>query len=39
MTLFARAATDAALDPTDFNDALKKYFSSEPDPLTLQLLG
>ena len=39
MTLFARAAADAALDPTDFNDALKKYFNSEPDPLTLELLG
>jgi uncharacterized protein (DUF1810 family) len=34
MTLFARAAEDA----TVFNDALKKYFSGEADPLTLKLL-
>ncbi len=38
MTLFARAATEAALDPTDFNDALKKYFNGEPDSLTVALL-
>jgi uncharacterized protein (DUF1810 family) len=38
MTLFARTATTAVIDPADFNDALKKYFSSEPDPLTLELL-
>jgi uncharacterized protein (DUF1810 family) len=34
MTLFARAAEDA----TVFNDALKKYFNSEGDPLTLAQL-
>jgi uncharacterized protein (DUF1810 family) len=34
MTLFARAAEDA----TVFNDALKKYFNGEADPLTLALL-
>jgi uncharacterized protein (DUF1810 family) len=34
MTLFARAAEDA----TVFNDALKKYFGGETDPLTLKLL-
>jgi uncharacterized protein (DUF1810 family) len=34
MTLFARAAEDA----TVFNDALKKYFNGEADPLTLNLL-
>jgi uncharacterized protein (DUF1810 family) len=34
MTLFARATDDAAI----FNDALKKYFNSEPDPQTLALL-
>jgi uncharacterized protein (DUF1810 family) len=38
MTLFARAAADAALDPTDFNDALEKYFKGEPDSLTVALL-
>ena len=38
MTLFAHAAADAAMDPTDFNDAMKKYFNSEPDPLTVELL-
>jgi uncharacterized protein (DUF1810 family) len=31
MTLFARAAADAAV----FNEALKKYFGGEGDPLTL----
>jgi uncharacterized protein (DUF1810 family) len=35
MTLFARAAEDA----TVFNDALKKYFNGEADPLTLALIG
>jgi uncharacterized protein (DUF1810 family) len=34
MTLFARAAEDA----TVFNDALKKYFNGQSDPLTLALL-
>ena len=29
MTLFARAAEEAGLDSTDFNDALKKYFGGE----------
>jgi uncharacterized protein (DUF1810 family) len=38
MTLFARAAEDAALDVTDFSDALKKYFGGEADPLTVALL-
>lgn len=38
MTLFARAAEDAGVAPTDFNDALKKYFNGEADPLTLALL-
>ena len=38
MTLFARAAAEAAMDPTDFNDALKKYFNGEPDSLTVALL-
>jgi uncharacterized protein (DUF1810 family) len=38
MTLFARAAEHAEVPPTDFNDALAKYFNSEPDPLTLALL-
>jgi uncharacterized protein (DUF1810 family) len=33
MTLFAHAAEDA----TDFNDALKKYFSGEADPLPAAL--
>jgi uncharacterized protein (DUF1810 family) len=28
MTLFARAAEEAALDATEFNDALKKYFGA-----------
>lgn len=39
MTLFARAAENAALACSDFNDALKKYFDGEPDPLTLALLS
>lgn len=34
ITLFARAAPDI----TVFNDALKKYFNGQPDPLTLELL-
>jgi uncharacterized protein (DUF1810 family) len=38
MTLFARAAEDAEIPPTDFKDALQKYFNGEPDPLTLALL-
>jgi uncharacterized protein (DUF1810 family) len=38
MTLFARAAEEAALDSTDFNDALKKYFNGEGDPLTAAML-
>ena len=35
LTLFAEAATDHQL----FRAALEKYFESEPDSLTLQLLG
>jgi uncharacterized protein (DUF1810 family) len=35
MTLFARAVPENTI----FNDALKKYFNSDPDPQTLQLLG
>jgi len=38
MTLFARAAEEAGLDAADFNDALKKYFSGEGDPLTEAML-
>jgi len=38
MTLFARAAELAEADPTAFNDALKKYFHGEDDPVTLELL-
>jgi uncharacterized protein (DUF1810 family) len=38
MTLFAHAAAHAGMDPTDFNDALKKYFDGEPDSLTVALL-
>jgi uncharacterized protein (DUF1810 family) len=38
MTLFARAAEEAVLDSTGFNDALKKYFGGEGDPLTAALL-
>jgi uncharacterized protein (DUF1810 family) len=38
MTLFARAAEEAALDSTDFNGALKKYFGGEGDPLTAAML-
>jgi len=38
MTLFARAAEEAALDGTEFNDALKKYFNGEGDPLTTAML-
>jgi uncharacterized protein (DUF1810 family) len=34
MTLFAHAATDNQI----FHDALKKYFNSESDPLTLERL-
>ncbi len=34
MTLFARAATDNKI----FQDALRKYFAGQPDPLTLQQL-
>ena len=35
MTLFASVASDNRV----FKDALRKYFESEPDPLTLQRLG
>ncbi len=38
MTLFAHAAAHAAVDATNFNGALKKYFNGEPDPLTASLL-
>jgi uncharacterized protein (DUF1810 family) len=38
MPLFARAAVEAGLDGTEFNDALKKYFNSEGDPLTVAML-
>jgi uncharacterized protein (DUF1810 family) len=38
MTLFARAAEEADLDSTDFNDALKKYFNGEGDVLTVAML-
>lgn len=38
MTLFARAAEEAALDAADFNEALKKYFGGEGDPLTAAML-
>jgi uncharacterized protein (DUF1810 family) len=38
MTLFARAAEEAALDAADFNEALKKYFGGEGDSLTLAML-
>ena len=38
MTLFARAAADAEMASTDFNDALGKYFNGEADSLTLALL-
>jgi uncharacterized protein (DUF1810 family) len=38
LTLFARAAEEAGLDSTDFNDALKKYFNGEGDALTAALL-
>lgn len=34
MTLFARASDDNYI----FKEALEKYFGSEPDPLTLELL-
>ncbi|MFY9854861.1 MAG: DUF1810 domain-containing protein [Terracidiphilus sp.] len=34
MTLFSRAAEDARI----FNDALKKYFDGEEDPLTAAML-
>ena len=35
MTLFSRAAPEAAV----FTQALDKYFASQPDPRTLELLG
>jgi len=35
MTLFARAAPD---DEQVFNEALRKYFGSKPDPATLERL-
>jgi uncharacterized protein (DUF1810 family) len=38
MTLFARAAEEAGLDAADFNNALKKYFNGEGDPLTEAML-
>jgi uncharacterized protein (DUF1810 family) len=38
MTLFARAAEEAGLDGVDFNDALKKYFGGEGDPLTAAMV-
>jgi uncharacterized protein (DUF1810 family) len=38
MTLFARAAEEAGLDATEFNDALKKYFGGEGDPLTAAMV-
>jgi uncharacterized protein (DUF1810 family) len=38
MTLFARAAEEAELDAAEFNNALKKYFNGEGDPLTLAML-
>lgn len=38
MTLFARAAEEAGLDATEFNEALKKYFGGEGDPLTVAML-
>ena len=38
MTLFARAAEEAGLDRADFDDALKKYFNGEGDPLTVAML-
>jgi uncharacterized protein (DUF1810 family) len=38
MTLFSRAAPKNVLDAIVFNEALKKYFNAEPDPLTLALL-
>lgn len=38
MTLFARAAATAGLNASVFDDALKKYFNGEVDPLTLALL-
>jgi uncharacterized protein (DUF1810 family) len=38
MTLFARAAEEAGLDATEFNDALKKYFGGEGDALTAAMV-
>jgi uncharacterized protein (DUF1810 family) len=38
MTLFARAAEEAGLDSADFNDALKKYYNGEGDPLTAAMV-
>jgi uncharacterized protein (DUF1810 family) len=38
MTLFARAAEEAGVDATGFNDALAKYFGNEADPLTVETL-
>jgi uncharacterized protein (DUF1810 family) len=34
MTLFVSATADKQI----FNDALQKYFASEPDPLTIERL-
>ena len=38
MTLFARAAEEAGLDAAEFNEALKKYFNGEGDPLTVAMV-
>jgi uncharacterized protein (DUF1810 family) len=38
MTLFAHAAEEAGLDADGFNEALKKYFNGEGDPLTEAML-
>jgi uncharacterized protein (DUF1810 family) len=38
MTLFARAAEEAGLDSADFDDALKKYFGGDGDPLTAAMV-
>ena len=38
MTLFAHASVHAQLNATDFQEALTKYFNSEPDSLTVSLL-
>jgi uncharacterized protein (DUF1810 family) len=38
MTLFARAAEEVGFDAAEFNEALKKYFGGEGDPLTMAML-